>query len=524
MGSSKEGEVAAAAHQAELGSIDTNTKEGQQKPAEKALTKREIQGWLAYSAAAEPYSVVGVSALLPIILEALASKHGYKNSDRSIPCDTKEVDYQCDVQVGSMWLDTASFSLYCVSVSVLLQALVFISTGAHADHGKNRKAFLMMWAVIGSIATALFAAIRSASLFWLAGVLVMISNVAFGASWVQYYAFIPAMARVHEDVIEARQQAEAGTSTWEHFEEMRDRIANTLSTHSMGVGYAAGVILLIIAAGITLALGKSTYGMQLGVALSGLWWFIVSVTFVLKYMPSLPGEPLGQNVNLLAYSWVRLYKTLRSARSLVETFKFLVAWFILSDGYSTIISLAIFMGKKKFLMDDVELMIGAIAVPFSAMIGSYLWLLIQRRFGLSSKSMVLAISSAYVLVPIYALVGFSDVFGLVHKIEVWPVLVYFGLMLGAIQSYCRVLFGALVPKGHESEFFSLYGITDKSSSWLGPLITGAIIAHNDTRYGFIFPLCMMVAPLFIIAWIDVDKGIRDAERFAQDHSDSKDGL
>ncbi|KAG0229732.1 Autophagy protein 22 [Actinomortierella wolfii] len=522
MGPPKGDEAAALAvstdSKAELGSIEIQ--EGEDTT--KTLTRREIQGWLAYSAAAEPYSVVGVSALLPIILEALASQYGYMNSDHTMKCDTQEVDYQCDVKVGGLWIDTASFSLYCVAISVFLQALVFISTGAHADHGRNRKAFLMMWAIVGSISTALFAAVVNASMFWVAGLLVIVSNVAFGASWVQYYAFIPAMARVHTDTLEAQQKAEAGTGTWENFEEVRDRVANTLSTHSMAVGYAVGVTLLIIAAGITLALGKTTYAMQLGVALTGVWWFLVSVTFVYKYMPSIPGEPLGHKVNLLAYSWVRLYKTLRQVRSLSETFKFLVAWFILSDGYSTIISLAIFMGRKKFLMNDVELMIGAIVVPFSAMVGSYMWLLIQRRFGLSSKHMVLAISTAYVVVPIYAMVGFSDVFGLVHKVEVWPVMVYFGLMLGAIQSYCRVLFGTLVPKGHESEFFSLYGITDKSSSWLGPLITGAIIAHNDTRYGFIFPLCMMVVPLFIIAWIDVDKGIKEAERFAQNHSDAKD--
>jgi len=41
------------------------------------------------------------------------------------------------VKVGSLWLDTASFSLYCISVSVFLQAFVFISMGALADHGSN---------------------------------------------------------------------------------------------------------------------------------------------------------------------------------------------------------------------------------------------------------------------------------------------------------------------------------------------------------------------------------------------------
>jgi len=97
-------------------------------------------------------------------------------------------------------------------------------------------------------------------------------------------------------------------------------------------------------------------------------------------------------------------------------------------------------------------------------------------------------------------------------------------MLGASQSFSRVLYASLLPKGKESEFFSLYGITDKSSSWLGPLITGAIIEHNDTRWGFVFPMVMMVIPIFIIWWVDVERGIKDAERFADEHTDVKDGL
>ncbi|KAF9361806.1 Autophagy protein 22 [Mortierella sp. AD094] len=465
------------------------------------LTKRQIQGWLAYAVAAEPYSVVCISALLPIHI----------------------TDYKCEVKVGSLWLDTSSFSLYCISVSVFLQAAVFISMGALADHGTRRKTFLLTFAFIGSIATILFAAIRTSSLFWLAGVLVIISNVAFGASWVLYYAFIPALARDHPDVVSSRRNVAMGVETWSDYQFIRDKVSNSLSSHSMAVGYGAGVAMLIIAAGIAVALDQTTYSMQLGIALTGVWWFCVSF-FTLKFMPPQPGEPLSGNVNLFFYSWIRLGKTLRQASSLKETFKYLIAWFILSDGSSTIISLAIFMGKKKFLLDNTQLMIGAILVPFSALIGTYTWLFIQRKLGLTSKQTLFSISVAFAIVPIYVLIGFSGVFGLVHKVEIWPTLVYFGLMLGAFQSFSRVMYASLIPKGKESEFFSLYGITDKSSSWLGPLITGAIIEHNDTRWGFVFPLCMMVIPLFLILWVNVEKGLKDAERFSEDHSDAKDGL
>ncbi|KAF9385482.1 Autophagy protein 22, partial [Podila verticillata] len=493
--------------------------------SDKVLSKREIQGWLAYAVAAEPYSVVVISALAPIVLEALASGYGRQTHDRSLPCDTKVTDYKCEVLVGSLWLDTASFSLYCISVSVFLQAFVFISMGALADHGTRRKTFLMTFSFIGSISTILFASITSTAynLFWFAGVLVIISNVAFGASWVLYYAFIPTITRDHPEVVEVRQNVSRGLESWTDYQFVRDRVSNSLSSHSMAVGYGAGVSLLIVAAGIAVAMGQTTYSLQLGIALTGVWWFCVSF-FTLKYMPAQPGTPLRGNANLFLYSWRRLGRTLYEAKSLKETFKYLISWFILSDGSSTIISLAIFMGKKKFLLNNTQLMIGAIIVPFAALVGTYLWLFVQRRCKLTSKQTLLWISALFCVVPIYVLIGFSGKFGLVYEIEIWPVLVYFGLMLGATQSFSRVLYASLIPKGKESEFFSLYGITDKSSSWLGPLITGAIIENNDTRWGFVFPLAMMIIPLAIISWVDVERGIKDAEKFSEEHTDDKDGL
>lgn len=201
----------------------------------------------------------------------------------------------------------------------------------------RRKTFLLTFAFIGSISTILFAAIRDAStcitrdktsivlhsfnssqlqltrfllfctclgLFWFAGVLVIISNVSFGASWVLYYAFIPTLARDHPDVVNSRKNVETGVESWAEHQVVKDKVTNTLSSHSMAIGYAAGVSLLIVAAGIALGMDQTTYSMQLGMALVGVWWLLLSF-FPLKYMAAQPGQPLVGNVNLFFYSWRR---------------------------------------------------------------------------------------------------------------------------------------------------------------------------------------------------------------------------
>jgi MFS-type transporter involved in bile tolerance (Atg22 family) len=46
--------------------------------------------------------------------------------------------------------------------------------------------------------------------------------------------------------------------------------------------------------------------------------------------------------------------------------------------------------------------------------------------------------------------------------------------MGGLSSFCRSLFGELIPPGFEAAFYALYAITDKGSSVFGPAIVGAI--------------------------------------------------
>jgi len=76
------------------------------------------------------------------------------------------------------------------------------------------------------------------------------------------------------------------------------------------------------------------------------------------------------------------------------------------------------------------------------------------------------------------------------------------------------MFADLVPRGRESEFFGLYAITDKGSSWLGPLAIAAITdATHEIRHAFIFLLVLLSLPIPIIYFgVDMHQGRLDAEK------------
>ncbi len=66
-------------------------------------------------------------------------------------------------------------------------------------------------------------------------------------------------------------------------------------------------------------------------------------------------------------------------------------------------------------------------------------------------------------------------------------------------------------KNREAEFFSLYALTDKGASWIGPLVVAAITDQtHEIRYSFFFLLASMIMALFIISMVNPEKGRMEA--------------
>jgi UMF1 family MFS transporter len=46
--------------------------------------------------------------------------------------------------------------------------------------------------------------------------------------------------------------------------------------------------------------------------------------------------------------------------------------------------------------------------------------------------------------------------------------------LGGSQAISRSLFAQMIPPGKEAEFFSIYEVSERGTSWIGPLIFGLV--------------------------------------------------
>ncbi|CAG8470888.1 11470_t:CDS:2, partial [Scutellospora calospora] len=537
----------------------------EQQSNEPILTKKEY----LYAFACEVYSVVALSSFIPLILEQFASERGVLNINHEVACkNSTELktfeEVRCVVNIFGLWVDTASFSLYTFSFSVILQAITAISIGATADHGAMRKTLLISFALVGSLSAVLFL-LFTPPMFLLVAVISIIGNVCFGASFVCFNGFLPVLARNHQDVRKISDeiklhiaenkklsndqqisysdddniddQSNIGLlhinnnadiilhNLANDLEKTKENISTHISARGFASGYFGGIILLCICFIISFSLHSSVFSFQIGVFLSGTWWFLLTL-LVAKWLQPRPGPPLfmgeGKKIkcfDYVVYAWKRLWITILQARKLEMTFKFLIAWFFISDGYTTISSVALLFAKTTLQMPATGLIAISLIVPTSALLGTIMVPKFQSYFRLKTKQTVILLNILLLCIPIYGCLGFILPFGgLKSGTELYYLAVWFGIIIGSIQSYCRTLFSELVPHGRETEFFALYAVTDKGSSWLGPTLVAIItdITH-EIRYGFMLLFFLVLFPIPILLSLNVAKGKEDAEKASNKH-------
>lgn len=439
------------------------------------------------------------------------------------------------LRLGKIEVLSNSFALYVIAVSVLCQAIMFVSVGAMADYGSYRKKLLFISTVVGSISAILMLTVLRPSLFWYAALLSIVMNVAFGTATVFYNAYLPLLVKSYrassadvevmvDECGPTKEDAKAEEipsrgSNGSNLKKLDD-ISSYISTRGFIVGYLGAFLVLIISVLYLHLRQFSFYNLQMCVALCGVWWLAGSIYSFAK-LKTRPGPYLPQGSSYLVYSWKKVGKTVKKCRQLPVTFWFLLCFFLFSDGYSTLGAVAVLFARTEMKMPYEKVIIAVLVSPFSSVLGNFFFFYLQKWTKMSSKSILLALLTLMGLVICYGLSGiFTSIIGLHHEWEMYLFACTYGFIVGALQSYSRVIYSELIPPGDEAEFFSLYAITDKGSSWLGPLLQSlAQDLTGNSRFGFFVLIVMVWAPIPVIVWlVDMPKGIRDAKAF-HNHSD-----
>ena len=442
--------------------------------------------------------------------------------------------------------DTASnYFAFSVSLALLVSAILAPVIGAFADITGRRKRLLIVATVVGgAVASLMF--VLTTGMWLLALLLYALTQISLNIALGLNSSLLPHVARPDD--------------------------LNRASSLAYAMGYIGGGVLLLLNTILYLFAGKLGLDTALVVRIAffsvGVWWIGFSLPLVFR-VPEPPATPLahGTRGNPFADSFVRLGHTIRDARRYRELFKMLLAFWLYSEGIGAIILLATAYGAAlgintailiatllmtQFVAFPYALMYGRIPDPANKWRAAYLWMLIWTgatlpliglyanlagalsvplTFALIAADQLLGAALA-VLVGRSLLEGFAArldtkrtvILGLVIYtiIPIWGYSLHtqaefflIGWMVGTVQggtqALSRSIYAGLSPRAKSSEFFGLYGLSEKFAGILGPLLYAVVgMATHNPRDSVVSISVFFLLGIWALSRVDVAAGNRVA--------------
>jgi MFS transporter, UMF1 family len=368
---------------------------------------------------------------------------------------------------------------YMVALSVMLQVLVLPLMGTIADFSPHKKRLLGLCAYMGAAATVAMFTLQGSS-YLLGGALFLIANLAFGASIVVYNSFLPEISEPEE----------------------RDNV----SSKGWGFGYLGGGI--VLALNLALFSNAAKLGISEGLAVrislasAGIWWglFTLIPLFGLRSRPPARRRQPGES---LTNGFKQLIRTLGDMRHYPQTLTFLIAYLIYNDAVQAVITLSGQFGSDELKIPMGTLTLAILMVQFLAFAGALVFNLVSRKIG-AKRAIVLSLMIwTGVILAIYVTVRTTGEFFVMAAVV--------AIVLGGTQALSRSLFSQMIPVGREGEYFSLYEISDKGTSWMAPLIFGLALQFTGSyRTAILSLLVFFIAGLLILLRVDVGRAAREA--------------
>lgn len=197
-----------------------------------------------------------------------------------------------------------------------------------------------------------------------------------------------------------------------------------------------------------------------------------------------------------------------------------VGYFLLGDCLNTTVTVIATLQNSIVAYNTLELaylFLVGIAAQFA---GIYFFWFIQRRYQLPTKTMFNIIAVGIVILDGWGMIGiWTQKFGFHHVWEVWVYQVYYGLFVCPWYSYSQTMISEVTPRGREFLFFSLFSIIGKTSAFIGPIVSQAIIddtpsGNPSTPFYFLFALAL-VSFLFLLFFVDVKKSRIEQAKFLE---------
>ncbi|MFI5372500.1 MAG: MFS transporter [Candidatus Eisenbacteria bacterium] len=413
---------------------------------------RAVDAWCLYDVANSAFATSVVAAILPVYFAAVAA--------RTMPAN----------------LATAKWG-YASALAMLGSGIMGPLLGAWADRHRMRKKLLGACVVIGTVSTAGLALVPSGHWFPLLA-LFALAFLTFAVGNALYDSLLPAVAEPAD--------------------------MHRVSARGFAWGYWGGGVLLAV--NLAWILWPRRFGLhdvdaatRLSFASVAVWWLGFSIPLLRRVQePAGEAGPDDRPANPLAEVW----HTLRGLRARPELLRFLIAFWLYSDGIGTIVKMATVYGSEVGIgRNDLIgslLMVQFVAAPASLAFGR-----LARTLG-PQRSVAIGLAG-YVGITVLG-------FYMTRPLHFWMLAALVALFQGGTQALSRSMFASLVPRRRMSELFGFYSVSEKLSGVIGPLLF-AVVAQvsGKGRFAVLTLMPFFIGGAWLLLTVDLDGGRRRAQ-------------
>jgi UMF1 family MFS transporter len=310
-----------------------------------------------------------------------------------------------------------------------------------------------------------------------------------------------------------------------------------LSGTGWAVGYAGGLVSLVLAAGLLVAdgeTGKTMMGLNPVLPLNSLdhegerligpfsaLWYAV---FVLPLFMFTPDSGAGKSVNgpgsAASRGLRQLRETLLHVRRYGNIVRFLAARMLYADGLGAIFVFGGLYAASLFGWTALELGLFGIVITVTAAIGAFIGGPLDDRFGartviiwglfglMAACAGVLSVdgTSIFYVVNVAPVNAADGVFSSIGEQVYLAFAAGIGLVSGPIQASSRSLLARLAPPDMVTEFFGLFAFSGKVTAFAAPLAVGIVTGlTGDQRLGIASIAIFLVLGLALLVTVKEER-------------------
>jgi UMF1 family MFS transporter len=160
-------------------------------------------------------------------------------------------------------------------------------------------------------------------------------------------------------------------------------------------------------------------------------------------------------------------------------------------------------------MDQSTLTIVILMIQFMAFFGALFWGKLAGWVG--AKRAILISLVIWAGVVIYAYGGLK---GDSRVLQFFIMGACIALVMGGSQAISRSLYAQIIPSGKQAEYYSFYEVSERGTSWIGPLLFGLMNQiFGSLRPAILSLIFFFIVGLIVLPFVNINKAVADVKKF-----------